>query len=149
MAQALTVRLPDEAAQERRSVSEIGARTVEEWIRQNWFPQIEFRGINGERVACLKGRLEVWQAVMVARDYEDINEAAEHLSLLAEQVAGALDYATTYPTEIDDAIAGSRQGFDMLKRLLPSIERIVVSDEPLAAYEPHTSHREGLICNGE
>jgi len=54
MAQALTVRLPDK------------------------FPHIEFRNINGERVACLKGRLEVWQAVMAARRYDEAAKAAEH-----------------------------------------------------------------------
>lgn len=77
MSIALTLRLPEEDAEEvrriaqkeRRSVSEVGARIVDEWLRQNRFPLIEFRSINGERVACLKSRLEIWQVIMIGRQY--------------------------------------------------------------------------------
>jgi len=142
MAQTLTVRLPDEAAQEvrriaqkeRRSVSEIGARIVDEWIRQNRFVHIEFRSINGERVACLKGRLEVWQAVMVAQGYEDVRQAAQHLDLRPDQLKSALDYADAYPDEIASAIADAHQGFDRLKFMLPELESVsIASLEPKGA----------------
>ena len=134
MAQALTLRVPDEAAaeirrvaqRERRSISEVGARIVEEWIRQNRYSQIEFRSINGERIACIKGGLEVWQAVMVARRYDNVGAAAEHLDLRPDQVVAALAYANDYPSEIDAAIAESCRRFDELKRILPSLERIEV-----------------------
>ena len=57
MARDVTLRLPDETAarleatarKEGRSLSETGARSIEEWLRQNEFPEIEFRTFNGER----------------------------------------------------------------------------------------------------
>jgi len=141
MAQALTVRLPDDDAEEvrriaqkeRRSVSEVGARIVDEWLRQNRFPHIEFRAINGERVACLKGRLEIWQVVMVAHGYQlDIAKTAEHLNLKDEQVQAALTYYAAYPAEIDLALRENQQGFERLKRLIPQIERVTLTDDDLA-----------------
>ncbi len=141
MSQALTLRLPDEDAEEvrriaqkeRRSVSEVGARIVDEWLRLNRFPQIEFRSINGERVACIKGRLEVWQVIMVAQSYqEDVTRTAEHLNLRLDQVQAALHYYSAYPVEIDAALLENGQGFDRLKRLLPQIEHTSMSDEDLA-----------------
>jgi uncharacterized protein (DUF433 family) len=141
MATALTVRLPDEDAEEvrriakkeRRSVSEVGARIVDEWLRLNRFPHIEFRSINGERVPCLKGRLEVWQVIMVAEQYgNDISRTAEHLDLRPDQVQAALDYAAAYRTEIDIVLAENREGFERLKRLLPQVVRTSLTDEDLA-----------------
>jgi len=141
MSQALTLRLPDEDAEEvrriarkeRRSVSDVAARIVDEWLRLNRFPQIEFRSVNGERVACIKGRLEVWQVIMVAQGHgEDVAKTAEHLNLRRDQVQAALNYHAAYPAEIDSALAENRQGFDRLKRLLPQIERTSVTEEDLA-----------------
>ena len=140
MSTTLTLRLPDEdaaevrriAQKERRSVSEIGARIVDEWLRQNRFPYIEFRSINGERVACLKGRLEVWQVIMVAQGYQnDVVRTARHLDLQPEQVQAAFDYAAAYPEEIDSALAENREGFERIKRLLPQIGRTSLTDSDL------------------
>ena len=77
MSQVVTLRLPDTAAEEvrriarneRRSVSDVGARMVEEWLRQNQFAHIEFRAFNAERHACIKERLQVWQVILVAKGY--------------------------------------------------------------------------------
>lgn len=141
MSQALTLRLPDEDAEEvrriarkeRRSVSDVTARIVDEWLRINRFPQIEFRSVNGERVACLKGCLEVWQVIMVAQDHGgDVAKTAAHLNLRRDQVQAALNYHAAYPAEIDSALAENSQGFDRLKRLLPQIERTSITDEDLA-----------------
>ncbi len=140
MSTTLTLRLPDKdaaevrriAQKERRSVSEVGARIVDEWLRQNRFPYIEFRSINGERVVCLKGRLEVWQVIMVAQQYEnDVARTARHLDLQPEQVQATLDYAAAYPAEIESALAENREGFERLKRLLPQIERTSLTDNDL------------------
>jgi uncharacterized protein (DUF433 family) len=140
MPQALTLRLPDEdaaevrriAQRERRSVSEVTARIVDEWLRTNRFPHIEFRSINGERVACLKGALEVWQVILIAQRYDyAVEPTAEHLSLRPEQVQAALNYYAAYPAEIDFALEENRQGFDRLKRLLPRIQRVSLTDDDL------------------
>lgn len=141
MSTSLTLRLTDEdaaevrriAQKERRSISEVGARIIDEWLRQNRFPHIEFRSINGERVACLKGRLEVWQVRMVAQQYDnEIARTASHLDLRPEQVQAALDYAAAYPAEIEAALAENREGFERLKRLLPQIGRTSLTDDDLA-----------------
>lgn len=140
MPQAVTLRLPDEdvedirriAQRERRSVSEVTARIVDEWLRQSRFPQIEFRSINGERVACLKGRLEIWQVILVARRYEALEPAAEHLGLSPEQVQAALHYYQAYPQEIDFALEENAGGLARLKRLFPGIQAVGVTDDDLA-----------------
>jgi len=140
MSTALTVRLDDEdaaevrriAQRERRSVSEVGARIIDEWLRQNRFPLIEFRSINGERVACLKGRLEVWQVKMVALQYgDDVTETARQLDLQPEQVQSALNYAAAYPEEIKAALDENREGYARLKRLFPQMERTSMTDDDL------------------
>ena len=148
MSQTLTLRVPNENAEEvrqiarkeRRSVSEIGGRMVEEWLRQRKFPEIEFRDILGERVACVKGRLEVWQAIMVARHYHDETAAktAEHLSMRPDQAQCALDYYAAYPEEIDAALAeNDSMNYEEMKRRYPwmKIGRTVVTDEDLARIE--------------
>ena len=144
MAQALTLRLPNENAEEvrriarkeRRSVNEVAARIVDEWLRQNRFPHLEFRTIGGERVACIKGRLEVWQVMMIARDYRnEVAGIAAHLQLRPEQVQAALDYASAYPEEIVSALAENDEGYERLKRLLPNIQRYTVTDDDLAGVQ--------------
>src|SRR5438874_13415342 len=99
MSQVLTLRLPDITAEEvrqiarreRRSLNEVGARIVEEWLRQNRFAQIEFRSFQGERHACLKDRLQVWQVILVALSHGmDAEKRAEHLGRKPEQVAAAV-----------------------------------------------------------
>jgi uncharacterized protein (DUF433 family) len=135
MSQVVTLRLPDEAAEavkliarkERRSVNEIGTRIIEEWIRQNRFTHIEFRNVGGERLACIKDRLPVWQIILVAQDHGmDAAKTAEHLRLRPEQVEAALQYYAAYPDEIDAALAENDRGFDRLKEMLPQIQRITV-----------------------
>jgi len=135
MSEVLTLRIPREAAievrqiakRERRSVSEVGARMVEEWLRLELFPYIEFRVFNGERTACIKGRLQVWQAIMVAKAYKmDAQKTAAHLVLSCEQVEGAFQYYHAYPQEIDQAIEENDVGYDRLKQMFPNIVRITV-----------------------
>lgn len=94
---------------------------------------IEFRNISGERVACLKGRLEVWQVIIVAQQYEnDIVCTAKHLDLRPEQVQAALDYAAAYPAAIEAALVENREGFERLKRHFPQIERTSLTADDLA-----------------
>ena len=105
-----------------------GTRIVDEWLRQNRFPHIEFRTFNGEREACIKERLQVWQVIMVAKSYGmDTDKTAEHLSLRPEQVRSALNYYAAYPEEIDRALADNDRGFERLREMLPGIELAEVS----------------------
>jgi hypothetical protein len=139
MSQPVTVRLPEPAAEElrliaqreRRSVSEVGGRLIEEGLRQHRFPYIEFRSFNGERHACIKGALQIWQLVMVTRDYGmDVEKAAAHLDLKPEQVQWGLHYYEMYPDEINQALEENNLGYERLKMLLPNLQLASVSLEP-------------------
>src|SRR5438045_988796 len=120
MASVVTLRLPEDTAEairqiarrEKRTVNEVGVRIVEEWLRQNGFAHIEFRTFQGERHACVKDRLQVWQVIMVARGYGmDVAKTAEHLRLKPDQVQSAFNYYGTYPEEIDRALQENGAGY--------------------------------------
>ena len=140
MSQVLSVRLADEAAEEvkriarreRRSASEVTGRAVEEWLRMERFPLIEFRSLSGDRQACLKGRLPVWQVLLVGKAHGmDVDKTAEHLQLNVEQVRSAFDYYGAFPEEIDGLLEDNRQGPERLKRFFPSLDVFTVTDEML------------------
>lgn len=133
MAKEITLHLPDEtvarleasARKAGRSVSEAGARSIEEWLRQDEFPEIEFRTFNGERHACLKGALQLWQLIMVAQEYDlDLEKTAAFFQLPPHRIQAAFDYYRTYPEEIDRPIAENRSWtYERLKRVLPQLKR--------------------------
>ncbi len=139
MSQPVTVRLDDPSAdelrqiarRERRSVSEVGARFIQEGLLQTRYPLIEFRSFNGERHACVKGRLQVWQVVMVARDYGmAVDSTATHLGLAPRQVEAALAYYGAHPEEIDQALADNdAMTYERVKELLPDVRLFEVPAE--------------------
>jgi len=142
MSQVLSVRLADEAAEEvkriarreRRSASEVTGRAVEEWLRMERFPLIEFRLLSGDRQACLKGRLPVWQVLLVGKAHGmDGDKTAEHLQLKVEQVRSAFDYYAAFSEEIDNLLEDNRQGSERLKRFFPNLDVFTVTDEMLNA----------------
>ena len=148
MSQTLTMRVPDEnaeevrriATKERLSVSEVSAQILDEGLRQRKYPEIEFRDILGERTACVKGRIELWQLVMVARHHTEdrVAKTAAHLVLRPEQVQGALDYYAAYPDEIDAALAeNDNMAYEEMKRRYPKqkIGLFEITDEMIARLE--------------
>jgi uncharacterized protein (DUF433 family) len=139
MSQPVTVRLPEHsweelrqiARRERRSISEVGARFITEGLRENRFPYIEFRSFNGERHACIKGGPQIWQLIMVARDFGmDVDKIAFHLDLKPEQVKAGLHYYEVYPEEIDLALEENNLGYERLKAMLPNLELATVPITP-------------------
>jgi hypothetical protein len=140
MARDVTLRLPDETAarleatarKEGRSLSETGARSIEEWLRQNEFAEIEFRTFNGERHACVKGFMRIWQLVMVARGWDlDVETTATYFPIPTHRIRGAFDYYRAYPDEIDRVIAENEAiSFEDVKRLLPHANLITVQLAP-------------------
>lgn len=145
MSQPVTVRLTEPTAEElrfiarreRRSVSEIGARLIEEGLRQNRFPHIEFRSFNGERHACVQGALQVWQLVMVAKGYEmDGQKVAHHLCLKPEQVQSALNYYKAYPSEIDQALEENDIGENELQQMLPNLHVFTIPNQEQEQEQP-------------
>ena len=140
MARDVTLRLPDETAarleaaarKEGRSLSETGARSIEEWLRLNEFPEIEFRTFNGERHACVKGFMQIWQLVMVARGWDlDVKTTAKYFPIPEYRIQGAFDYYRAYPEEIDRVIAENEAiTFEDIKRVLPHANLITVQLDP-------------------
>ena len=143
MSQVVSLRLPNETAERLRvaarrtgrTLNEAACRSLEEWLRQEEFADIEFRNFNGERYACLKGALPLWQLIMVARDYGmvardygmDAEKTAAHFRFPLHRIKAAFHYYEAYPQEIDQAIADNdAMTFDKLKRLLPQLEAIVL-----------------------
>ncbi|MGE3267734.1 MAG: CopG family ribbon-helix-helix protein [Chloroflexota bacterium] len=140
MSKVVSLRLPDETAarlqkiarRTGRSVSEVGARSIEEWLRQNEFADIEFREFQGQRLACLKGDMRIWKIIMVARDYDfDLEKTAAHFAWPVGRVQAALNYYRAYPEEIDQIIAENDAiTFEDLQRLLPDIHLFTYSPDP-------------------
>lgn len=129
MSQTVSFRLPDATAERLRrvakragrSVNEIGARWIEESLRMGEFADIEFRDFGGERHACIKGHLPVWQLIMVARSYGmDPQRTADHFQWPLRRVLAGLHYYEAYPEEIDIPLAeNDAMDWDSLKRVIP------------------------------
>jgi hypothetical protein len=146
MSRVVTLRLPEATAQRLRtlarrsgrSISEVGARSIEEWLRQQEFADLEFRAFGGERHACLKGGPPIWQVIMVARDHDlDPERTAAHFGWPVERARAALHYYEVYPDEIDQALAENQAlTYDQLKRLLPRTERLTLQLPTTAADAP-------------
>ena len=136
MSKAVTLRLPDETARRLaavarkagRSVSETGARSIEEWLRQQEFAEIEFRNFQGERLACLKGSIRIWKIIFTAQDYDfDVEKTAAHFQFPVYRIEAAF----AYPEEADRIIADNRSWtYERLKQVLPNIGRASVSLDP-------------------
>jgi uncharacterized protein (DUF433 family) len=131
MSKVVSLRLPDATAarlqkiakRAGRSVSEIGARSIEEWLRQNEFADIEFRDFQGQRLACVKGAIRVWKIIDVAEGYDfDPEKTAAHFGWPVHRVQAALSYYAAYPEEIDQIIAENDAiTFEDLQRTFPDI----------------------------
>lgn len=141
MSQVVSLRLPDETAERLkglarrtgRTVNDAASRSIEEWLRQEEFADIEFRNFNGERHACIKSAIPVWQLIMVARDYGmNAERTAAHFQFPIHRVKAGFHYYEAYPEEIDQAIADNEaMTFDKLKRLLPQLEAIAIPQSVL------------------
>lgn len=139
MSQTVSLRLPDVTAERLRrvakragrSVNEVGARWIEESLRVGEFADIEFRDFGGERHACIRGHLQVWQLIMVARFYDmDPQRTADHFRWPVARVLAGLHYYEAYPEEIDIPLAeNDAMTAKDLKRLIPNLETITWSAE--------------------
>ena len=136
MPQVISLRVPDATAERLRiaarragrTLNEWGALSLEEWLRQNEFADIEFRNLSGERMACLKGTLPIWQVILVARSHAmDPKQAATHFGWPAWRIQAALNYYEAFPAEIDQAIEDNHATTEIvLKRLLPQMEVLMI-----------------------
>ena len=132
MSRVVSLRLPEETAERLtrtarkagRSVNEVAARSIEEWLRQSELADIEFRSFSGERHPCIKGALPVWQLILVARHYAmDVQKTAAHFGWPLRKVQAGFTYYQVYPVEIDQAIADNQSmTAPQLGRMLPGLE---------------------------
>jgi len=139
MSQTVTLRLPDETAswlkrsarQSGRSVNDFGATVVEEARRISEFAEIEFRAFGGQRQACVKGHLPVWQVIAVAQGYGmDAEKTAAHFGWPAWRAQAGINYYRAFREEIDLLIADNRAiGAQELGRRFPGM-RVVEVDIP-------------------
>jgi hypothetical protein len=125
-------RLEALATKSEHSVDETIAWMVEESLRLNELPEIEFRTFNGERHACVKGAMQIWQLVMVAWGWDlDAEKTAKYFPIPVHRIQGAFDYYRAYPEEIDRAFAENDSWtFERLKQVHPQINRISVDLGP-------------------
>jgi len=108
------------------SAAQAGARLLEEKLREQDFPSIDFRSTGVGRLAFIKGhRLAVWHVALLARDYgPDPAAIAQGLNIPEPLIAEALTYAKTYPQEIDPLVEESESAvFEDLQKRIPSLRR--------------------------
>jgi len=87
-------------------------RIVEEWWAMENYPAIGIRdGVSGRR-AILRSGPDVWEVVMVARDYGHDRESLRlHFgeSVSQEALDQALAYAERFPEAVEAMIAGNER----------------------------------------
>jgi uncharacterized protein (DUF433 family) len=149
MSHVLSIRINDgQYAALRRLARRLNQRSpsgallllLEEKLREIEFPAIQFRDTAlGRQPHVARTGMEVWQVVMVARDFDcDVTQTAAYLHIPAHLVSAALAYRDAYPEDIEDALAeNDRMGdYDRLKRVLPALERFTVPAESNPTSEP-------------
>lgn len=137
MSQTITLRVADSvvawlkswARRSGRSVNDIGSMLLEEAKVVSEFAEIEFRTVVGERHACVKGQLEVWQVIMVARRLDmDPRRVAEYFGWPEWRAQAALTYYRAFPDEIDCAVADNDAiGYEELMRMFPQMRLTAVN----------------------
>lgn len=107
------------------NVARLLHQAIEESLRQQKFPHVEFRQTSLGRHAYLKNSgLTVWEVVRIAQDYGlDEQKTASHFQRPLPWVKSALLYAATYPDEIQTAINDAQAEKALtLQRLVPHLE---------------------------
>jgi hypothetical protein len=138
MSTPISVRFPDEVARRLRrsgagtgeATSGLVVRLVDEGIRMAEHPGVVFRdGPTGRRAGLAAGP-DVWEIVVVLRDFsesgatEAVRRAAKWLNITEAQVRTAESYYASFPDEIDDrvemneAAAGATQRADEVRQRL-------------------------------
>lgn len=113
----------------RRSVSSTASLLLEEKLREDQFPHIQFRDSSLGRQAFVRGRrLSVWEVSWLSRRIQkDPPALAKHLGWPDELVESALAYAETFPEEIEPLVAEAESvSPEELKRKIPGLQTIKV-----------------------
>jgi len=131
----LSMRLPVESGKRLKRManrhgwtpSDASARLVEEGLRRSEFAFIDFRDSPAGRQAYVQGStLAVWEVVLLFRSYaQDVAAVATHLRWPTAKAQAALNYAESFPDEIQEALAESEAvDFTSLRRMLPQATQL-------------------------
>lgn len=97
---------------QRAGPSEALRRVAEEWWALQHFPAIEFReGVTGRR-AALRAGPDVWEVVMVWKEYEpDRDGLRAHFGdvISPDQLDQALAYYERFPEEVEERLEDNRR----------------------------------------
>jgi hypothetical protein len=99
-------RLADRARRIRVAERTLAQRYVEEGLRHDFHPLIQFLdGPSGRRASLVGRGLDVWEVVATVRDNDgSIGAAAEYLQIPTGLVEAAVAYYGEYRDEIDEEI---------------------------------------------
>lgn len=100
-------RLAERARRARVAERTLAQRYVEEGLRHDLHPLIQFLdGPSGRRASLIGRGLDVWEVIATVRDNDgSIDAAAEYLQVPAGLVEAAASYYGEYREEIDEEIA--------------------------------------------
>ncbi|MBY0504965.1 MAG: hypothetical protein K2X03_13720 [Bryobacteraceae bacterium] len=97
--------------------------SIEEALRHEEFPEIDFRDSSRGRQAYVVGSsMAVWEVLMVAETYAlDARTTAEHLEWPLRRVEGVMAYIRAHPEDITAALAeNDAVNEEELRRRLPN-----------------------------
>ena len=104
------------------TASDASAPLVEEGLRQLEFPFIDFRESAAGRQAYVQGSsVAVWEVILLVRRYNvDVPRVARHLRWSERKVRAAINYAGSFPEEVQEALAENESvDFKTLKHMAP------------------------------
>ena len=111
-----------EAQRTKRSKGAIVEALTEEAARMRRFPGVGFRGEDAAREAWVIGTgLDVWEIIELLCDYQSTERLVEETHLDTRAVDLARAYYSSYPEEIDQALAENRRPLTELRELYPFI----------------------------
>ena len=137
----ISMRLPAESGNRLKRManrhgwtpSDASARLVEEGLRRLEFAYIDFRDSGAGRQAYIQGSsLAVWEILLLVQSYRGaVSAVARHLEWPEAKVQAAINYAKSFPEEIEEAASeNAATDFEALKRMLPQATEFVSRRSP-------------------
>ena len=137
----ISMRLPAESGNRLKRManrhgwtpSDASARLVEEGLRRSEFAYIDFRDSGAGRQAYVQGSsLAVWEILLLVQSYKsDVSAVAGHLKWPEAKVQAAINYAKSFPEEIEGAVSeNAATDFEALRRMLPQAAEFVSRRSP-------------------
>ena len=129
---ALKKRLMARARDEHITETALVTRLLDTGLKTAEFPGVVYRnGPSGWRASLANGP-DVWEVVLGLRSARGrgearITNAAEQMNLTERQIRLVVDFAATYPDEIDERIAANDAGAERVRRIIDARDRLLDS----------------------